>query len=81
VVRVGSRLRSEKLEAYSLSNLRWNMRRNRDEVDRDFREITRLRFQGHKAMDRLKADVDTMGESPCNTRLGTLTEREFIIRW
>ena len=61
-MRVGSRLRSEKLESYTLSNLRWKMRRNRDEVDRDFREITRLRFQGHEAMDGLKAEVDSMGK-------------------
>ena len=51
------------MESYTLSNLRWKMRRNRDEVDRDFREITRLRFQGHEAMDRLKAEVDSMSKS------------------
>ena len=66
---MGNRLRSEKLEPFSLSNLRWNMRRNRDEADRDFREITRLRFQGHEAMDRLKAELDSMGESIPGTSL------------
>ncbi|KAK7499274.1 hypothetical protein BaRGS_00009534 [Batillaria attramentaria] len=61
VVRVGSRLRSEALQKYTLNNLRWEKRRNRDDADRDFREITRLRFQGNDAMDNLKRQMDTIG--------------------
>ncbi|XP_076454225.1 NFX1-type zinc finger-containing protein 1-like [Babylonia areolata] len=61
VVRVGSQLRSEKLEPYSLANQRQAFRHQRDDMDRGFREITRLRFQGHEAMEVLKKEVDTMG--------------------
>ncbi|KAL8573704.1 hypothetical protein ACOMHN_018979 [Nucella lapillus] len=61
VVRVGSRIQSEKLEPYSLANQRQTFRRQRDDMDRGFREITRLRSQGHEAIEELKAEVDTMG--------------------
>ncbi|XP_076435849.1 NFX1-type zinc finger-containing protein 1-like [Babylonia areolata] len=61
VVRVGSRLRSEELEPYTLNNLRRTMRRNREGADRAFANITRLRFQGHDAMERLKDNIDSMG--------------------
>ena len=66
---MGNRLLSEKLEPFSLSNLRRNMRRNLKAADRDFREITRLRFHGYEAMDRLKAELDSMGESIPGTSL------------
>lgn len=63
MVRVGSRLKSEEMKKFTLSNIRWEMRRqNRDDLDRDFREITRLRFQGHEAMDNLRKEMDTIGE-------------------
>lgn len=74
VVRVGNRSRSEELQKYNLNNLRWEMRKKREDRDRDFSEITRLRFQGHEAMDTLKAKMDTIGMKIEGAKLEVLNE-------
>ena len=63
-MRVGSRIHSKTVEPYSLGQWRHEFRNryNKEGLDGLDRKITRLRFQGMEALEKLKDEIDSLGE-------------------